>query len=231
MKIAICDDDLTDIRTIRDSIIAHPKAHEIVEFTSASPFLRRIHGGENFDLLFLDVQMPDSDGWEIAKDLKQSKVKTIIAMITIMGEYIYDCFDRVDWFAPKPVSSERIHKIIDNAYDILYPKAFEFQAGEIKITLTAPEIIYAESSRNDIYIHTTNGNYKVRLALWELEKMLSEISCFVRIHHGIVINLAYIDKVEGNDVILKSRVRLPLSRNKRKPFFAASAQYIRCGHK
>lgn len=139
MKIAICDDDIEDIEHLRKSIQAHSCEHEIVDFLSAKAFLKRFYDGEHFDLLFLDVQMPDSDGWEIARELKQARHKIFIAMVTVHGEYIFDCFDRVDWFAPKPVAEEKVRQILNSAEERLYPVTFKFQTEKIDVELTAPE--------------------------------------------------------------------------------------------
>jgi len=65
----------------------------------AKPLLKCPYSGERFDLLFLDVQMPDSDGWEITKEIKAANIHIYVAMATGMGDY--NCFDRVDWFAVK----------------------------------------------------------------------------------------------------------------------------------
>jgi DNA-binding LytR/AlgR family response regulator len=227
MKIAICDDEPKDIEIIHRHISVHPLSHEVLEFISPEPFLRRIYSGEHFDLLFLDVQMPDADGWEIAKGLRQSKIQLFIAMITVMGEYISDCFDRVDWFAEKPVSVEKIHKIIDFAHGELYPEAFQFQTDIAKITLTAPEIIYIEVIRNDLHIHTASRVYKHRQSLTELEAIFSGMRCFARIYQSYMINLSYLDKIEGNYAIIKTGVKLPISRTYRKSFFDALDDYIR----
>lgn len=227
MKIAICDDDIKDIEIIRNHINEYDKNHEIIEFTSTKPFLTRLYDGERFDILFLDVQMPDSSGWEIAKELKASKVKIFIAMTTIMGKYIYDCFDRVDWFVQKPVSMESVHKIIDKAYEKLYPKVYAFQVDNIIVTLTAPEIIYVEVKINDLYIHTLNRCHKIRLTLKEFEKQLSGMNCFVRIHQSFIINLSYFDRIEKNEIVIKTGSALPLSRKYRNMFYDALEEYIR----
>jgi len=84
-KIAICDDDLRDIETIRSHVISHKNQHDVFEFNSGKTLLEKIHSNEHFDLLFLDVQMPDSDGWSIAEYLKKSKTKLFVAMVTVMG--------------------------------------------------------------------------------------------------------------------------------------------------
>jgi CheY-like chemotaxis protein len=73
MKIAICDDEARDREQIKHYINTHSTKHEIIEFNSAIPLLKSIYAHEHFDVLFLDIQMPDSDGWEIAEKLKKTK--------------------------------------------------------------------------------------------------------------------------------------------------------------
>jgi DNA-binding LytR/AlgR family response regulator len=226
MKIAICDDDLGDIEIIRNHILTHRRQHEILEFTSAEPLLKRIYGGERFDLLFLDVQMPDSDGWKIAKEIKKAKLRVFIAMVTVMGEYISECFDRVDWFAEKPITREKAHSIIDIAFEKLYPSAFGFQTEKGNVSLTVPEIIYVEADHNHINIHATNGVARTRSTLMELNEKLSDMSCFARIHKGFILNLQYLDKVDGDYAKIKTGQRVPVSRNGRKALFEALDKYI-----
>ena len=226
MKIAICDDDIRDIENLRENIRSSSEKHEIIEFISAKKFLDRIYDGEHFDLLFLDVQMPDSDGWEIAKKLKQAKFKIFIAMVTVHGEYIFDCFDRVDWFAPKPVSLERVRKILDNATDRLFPMAFKFQTDKLEIALTTPEIIYFEIQRNTLLVHSIRGCYEVRLSLKKAKNMIEGCTQFAQIHNSFIINLDYYDRIKGAYVILKNQEEIKLSRTYRNSFYKALSEYV-----
>jgi len=227
MKIAICDDEIRDIEHLRKSILAHSPKHEIIEFLSARNLLKRIYGGEQFDLLFLDVQMPDADGWEIARELKNAKHKIFIAMVTIHGEYIFDCFDRVDWFAPKPVSCKKVCQILNSAENHLFPMVFEFQTDKFTIALTAPTIIYFEVRRNTLFVHTTNGNYEVRLSLKKAKDMLKGYPQFVQLHSSFIINLDHYENIKGSYIILKNQDEVKLSRTYRDSFFAALVEYIR----
>jgi Response regulator of the LytR/AlgR family len=225
-KIAICDDDLRDIETIRSHVISHKNQHDVFEFNSGKTLLEKIHSNEHFDLLFLDVQMPDSDGWSIAEYLKKSKTKLFVAMVTVMGEYINECFNRVDWFAEKPITKEKTHKIIDIAYEKLYPNALVVQTIKGTKSLTVPEIFFLEADRNNINIHTTNGIWSTRSTLKEINEKLSNTPSFARIHNGVIINLQYLDMIDGNDAVLKNGRRLPISRNGRKTLFDELNKYI-----
>lgn len=227
MKIAICDDDFRDIEYLRKNIQSHSDKHEIIEFLSAEGFLKRIYNGEHFDLLFLDVQMPDSDGWEIAHQLKKTQHKLFIAMVTVLGDHIYDCFDRVDWFAPKPVSKEKVWQILDSAEERLFPMVFEFQLDKLKVTLTAPEIIYFEVKRNSLFIHTTGGRYECRLPLIKAKDMLKDCPRFVQVHSSFIINLDHYCAVNGTCIILKNQEEIKLTRTYRNTFFMALSEYIR----
>lgn len=226
MKIAICDDERQDINYLKKCIASHTKTHEVTAFLSAKPFLERMKNGEHFDLLFLDVQMSDTNGWEIAKQLKQAKSKIFIAMVTVHGEYIFDCFDRVDWFAPKPLAEEKIWKILDCAEEKLFPTVFEFQMDNITVPLSAPEIVFFEVQRNDLYIHTTHKVHKVRHTLKKIKEMVAPFPQFVQIHNSYIINLDYYDHVEAGAVVLKTGDALKLSRTYRDEFFDALRAYV-----
>lgn len=228
MKIAICDDNIRDIEHIQNHILRHSAEHEIVSFTSAKDLLNRIYADNAyFDLLFLDVQMPDSDGWEIARELKQARSKLFIAMVTIHGEYIFACFDRVDWFAPKPVSFEIIAKILTRAQEQLFPKAFTFHEGKVEITLTAPEIIYLEVIKNTLQIHTTKGLYPIRMSLKKAKELLPNDARFVQIHNSFVINLDHYDGLKDAQVRLKNGFELKLSRTYQDTFYRALTNYAK----
>ena len=227
MRIAICDDDPRDIERIRKSIQSHRDNHEVAEFLSPESIIKQLYSGEHYDLLFLDIQMPGYDGWEIAKELKNSKYKVFVAMVTVLEQYIYRCFDRVDWFAAKPVSEEMVWEIIDKAKEFLYPVAFEFKKDNLTITLTAPEIVYLEVIRNRLIIHATKESHEIRMSLRKAEAIFAEYPRFVKIGANYIINLDHYNGINDGKIRLKSQDVFTLSRNYRKPFFKALERYIR----
>lgn len=227
MKIAICDDEQRDIDLLVKYIVSHEKAHDVTAFLSANDFLARLQAGESFDLLFLDVQMPDADGWAIAKQLKQTERRLFIAMVTIHGAHIFDCFDRVDWFAPKPVNEERVWQILDKAEEKLFPVVFEFPIDGVTMPFTTAEILYFEVQRNDLHIHTPKKVHKTRMTLKRVKEMLADQPQFVQVHGSYIINLDHYEKLSGDTLLLKNGERIKLSRSYREAFFAALDDYVR----
>ena len=227
MKIAICDDERNDRDVIKSHIKTHNTEHTVVEFACANQLLKQLSSGKHYDLLFLDVQMPNSDGWEIARLLKESKLKIFIAMITVLSDYMRQCFDRVDWFTPKPASMEDIHMILDAAQKKLFPIAFHFQSEKMSLELTAPEIWYAEVKINNVFIHTITNIYRIRKPLKEIKEQLSAFPFFVQSHQSYIVNLEHFHKICGNEVILKNGSRIPLSRGYKADFFNALAEFIK----
>lgn len=227
MKIAICDGNEKDIQLLRQSIVAHNNQHEIHEFTSASIFVKQLFSGEHYDVLFLDVLTQDKSSWTIAKQLKQAKCNIYIVMVTILHQYIYDCFDRVNWFILKPFSNAKIFKILDNASAMLYPKMFSFETERTKLVLPASEIVYIEVRRNNLIIATSLDRYNIRMSLKSAISILEGCNQFVRIHNSYILNLAYYKQVASSEIELCTGQRLRLTRTYRKLFYEALSDYMR----
>ena len=227
MRIAICDDEDKDRRMIASFVKQHSEAHEIVEFTSANTFLAQLERSILFDLVFLDIQMPDSNGWDVAKLLKQSGSKIYIAMITVMNDYHETCYDRVDWFAAKPVSRDRIFMILDNAHGKLFPKQIAFATDKISLDLYPAEIQYIEVQLNVSIIRTRTGTHSIRIPLKKVIDLLASEPRFVQTHKSFVVNLDYYKRVSDREVILIDDTAIPLSRFYRDGFFSSLANYIK----
>ena len=226
MKIAVCDDEKRDRENIINLIQKHNTQHKVYEFNSAIPFMESIDNGEAFDVLFLDIDMPDSDGWIVAEQLKADKPNIYIVMVTVKSGYIYDCFDRVDWFFPKPIQEFQVNKVLNNAYDRLSPALIEFECNKIPVVLTVAEIMYIEVKRNDVFIHATEKSYKIRDSLVNINKKFS-FPCFASPYQSYTINLDHYDTIDDGCIILKNKEKIPLSRHKSKDFYDSLREYVR----
>ncbi|MDO4281888.1 MAG: LytTR family DNA-binding domain-containing protein [Peptococcaceae bacterium] len=230
MKIVICDDSPSDAAELRAAVESHSQAHEVRVYERGRDFLTAVEEGVAMELVFLDVQLPDADGWDLAKALKKLRPSLFVAMVTVHGEYIFDCFDRVDWFAPKPVSAARVHRIIDAAEERLHPQMLTLTLPE-KIEAHVPmrDILYVEVQRNHTTVHTGARDYQIRTSLKQLRQALAAYPAFTQCHASFLVNLDYYQRLGKDEIVLADGTRLKLTRTYRKAFMDALAAHLRRG--
>jgi len=226
MKIAICDDKKNDIDHLKSCIESYPQKQEIYEFKLAADLLYSFVEGEHFDILFLDINLPDANGWVLAKELKQSFKKIFIILISVVGTYIFDSFDRSSWFIVKPISVKRTHQILDHVTNELFPNNIKFENGIEIYEINPAVIIYAEVTHNNTIIHTLTKKYKIRMSLTDFILKTNQLY-FVKTHKSFVINIRFYKSLSNNDIILKNGTYIPLSRNMRKQFLEELREYAR----
>ena len=113
MKIAVCDDE----RTVREDIAGKieflfPET-DVFLYESGNILLQ---SEENFDIVFLDIQMKGINGMDTAKKLRESGSDAVIIFVTALEEYVYQAFD-VDAFhyLVKPFERAKFYEILNRA--------------------------------------------------------------------------------------------------------------------
>lgn len=96
MEIAIVDDDkvfLKDLyRNIADELSNHCCYYQIYTFQSSYDFIHAIND-RKFDYVFLDIEMPEISGFEVAKIINEACANTNIIFVTNHDCLVYNCFD------------------------------------------------------------------------------------------------------------------------------------------
>ena len=165
------------------------------------------------DVVFLDVQMPGCDGFEVVRRLT---VKPFIVFATAYSEYALKAFEEnsVDYLL-KPVGEKRLEKTVaklrvftgsassaarDNIEKMLARLAAP-SLQRLKVTLgdkiyliDLPDIAYFESREKYTYLHTTDREYVIDGTLADLEGKLDP-SAFVRIHRSYIVNVNFIREI------------------------------------
>ena len=86
-------------------------------------------------------------------------------------------------------------------------------------------ILYLDVRNHIITLHTEKEEYRFKGKLQE-EEIKLEVYDFVRCHQGYLVNMAWIQAMEEDDIILKSGVRISISRRMRKSTIDAFSNYI-----
>jgi two-component system LytT family response regulator len=181
------------------------------------------------DLVFLDVQMPECDGFDVLELLGSDLPPTII-FVTAYDEYALRAFEAgaLDYLL-KPFDDARFGRALNRAKEKLAhyqrpkPRAAERllvrSQGQV-LFLTVADIDWIEAAGYYACLHVGSDTHVLRRSLSELEQDLGDAR-FIRIHRSVVVN---IDRIHGlelqaggeYEVVLKSKARLRLSRRYRK---------------
>lgn len=217
--IAICDDDETQLQTLRTQISIwgqrsnHPC--EIHCFPSAEAFLFAYEDNKTCDILLLDIEMSGISGISLAKRIRRERHRAEIIFITSHFEFISEGYE-VDalHYLTKPVPGEKLTAVLDKAAERLGkepPYVIITCEGET-VKLYEEDILYVESFLHYISIHTRRKEYKIKENISSFEKKLS--AGFFRIHRSYLVSLKYIIRISRSAVTLEGNTELPLARGK-----------------
>jgi two-component system LytT family response regulator len=181
------------------------------------------------DLVFLDVQMPECDGFDVLEMLGHDLPPTIV-FVTAYDQYALRAFEAgaLDYLL-KPFDDARFRRALDRAKEKLsYYRQRPRRAAERLVVrsqgqmlfLSVADIDWIEAAGYYACVHVNSDTHVLRRSLLELERGLADEQ-FVRIHRSVIVNLDRVHRLELQsggeyEVVLHSKVRLKLSRRYRK---------------
>ncbi len=186
-------------------------------FTNALEGLEYLHKNKP-DLLFLDINMPDRNGLDIATQLPPNLQ---LVFTTAYAAHAVNGFElNATDYLLKPISFTRFTQACNKAKQQLgnnteKEELFIKESGAWhKIVICG--ILYMESQGNYLKLVTQDRSYLVRQTLYEFEQQLP--ASFARTHKSFVVNTRNIAKVEQEQITIGS-VEIPVSASYKKEFF------------
>lgn len=202
MKIAICDDEQLFRETLSNFLHTNECNVELYEFTHAEPLL---HSNKQFDLIFLDIEMPGLNGLETAKFINKKSPNTLIIFMTSHSEYVYDAFKVHTFrFLNKPVTVKALKEVIYEAErEIMNNRKVIIKHRGETFEIPMHTIVYLEAFGDGTYIHTNTGKtFESSYQLKEWNEKLKAQS-FVKIQRSYIISLKYLLKMKENQIWLE----------------------------
>lgn len=177
------------------------------------------------DLLFLDIQMPDLTGIQLLRMLKNPPA---VVLTTAYSEFALEGYelDVLDYLL-KPIEFERFYKAVSKvlagsssvARSVEDPPANDYffvKTDHQIVKVNFADILFIESLREYVRIHTPTQRIVARLAMQRLEELLPPAK-FIRIHRTYIINIDAVQRIEGN-LLHIGKEQLPISKGKREEF-------------
>ncbi len=205
MKILIVDDEeLARARLLR--MLKTLEFTDISEATNANEAIEAIKQ-EKYDVVFLDINMPQTSGLELGYELKYLDSDIAIIFQTAYEEHALKAFDiGAVGYLVKPYSLEQVkhtiervksEKNIDKELRILS------KSGDNYLLLKPEEIHYVKADLSEVMLRTTKGFSYYAQKISDLQKKL-EAHNFVRIHRSYLINM---DEIKEIETIEQSKLR------------------------
>ncbi|MFQ8600443.1 MAG: LytR/AlgR family response regulator transcription factor [Oscillospiraceae bacterium] len=234
LRIALCDDEVTVLQILRQKILEsldtlHMEAQ--IDIYSIPGDLLDAFQAEFVDAVFLDIDMPQMNGMQLAKVLCTGKKQPYVVFITNKSEFVYESFK---YNAFRFIRKETIDDDLNEAVESLC-KAIQKKRKKIVITngcgvqsVEVDEIQYIETQSSNIVVHTADREYCYRYSINKLEKELKEVG-FLRPHNGYLVNFRFIDHIQNLTIYLKNRDRsqIPISRHRQREVKEEFVEWLR----
>jgi two-component system, LytTR family, response regulator len=237
----VVDDEPLARKRITRLLGSEPDFEVVAEFANgkeAASFLRQ----ESPDLMFLDVQMPEMDGFALLREIGPRRAPAVV-FVTAYDSYALQAFEvnALDYLL-KPFDERRFHDAVERARDRLSNRSETEISGRLEalidtlspskpnrriaiktggkvMFINLSEIDWVEAADNYACLHCGNVTHVLRETMHSLEEKLDR-AMFARIHRSIIVNMDRISEMQpwfrGDYlVILKNGTKLKLSRTYR----------------
>lgn len=216
IHIAVCD-DLSASRTKIDNLLEpykKPNSLSVHIFSSGEELLAFPNYAATFSIVFLDIEMGNISGLDVAYDIRPKNKNVIIFFITSYVNYVPDSFRLGAFqFLVKPLNDDDFKKDFERALNTLRSmhKQYVIKWRDTNHVVEYKDIYYIEAYNRHLFIHEENHGYECVGKLQdECEKLKSY--GFSRCHQGFLINLSKIKRIDKKSVVLDNGVTIPISR-------------------
>lgn len=223
IKVAFCDDDpsvLAELKCLlRQYCARRGQEIEHASFYSSLELLASIEKGMRYDILFLDVILPNENGIDIAKEIRQYDSVMKIIFLTTSPEFAVQSYTVSAYFYQlKPIQEEFFFRLMDSAISECRKEQhnsliLRCKNGITRIDLDRLE--YCEVIGRTLMFHMENG--KVLEGNGSMDKLygqLSQYENFMRPHRAFLVNMEYIRKISYKAVTMENLAEIPIPHGK-----------------
>lgn len=222
MRIAVCDDEVSQVALLEKLLSEWAKEHKIaitvVPFFSGEEFIFHWEDDKEYDLLILDIEMGKMNGMEMAKKIRQTDEQLPILFITGYDDYMAQGYEvAAIHYLLKPVNQEKLFEVLDRVQKKeKQEERLFFQGKEGNLGFLMSQIWYVEALGHQCVLYTKEKEWTLRQSISEVEEYLCQRKEFIRCHRSYLINLQHVSALIKTEVILDNNKRLPLSRSASK---------------
>lgn len=229
MKIAVIEDDPVHAELLEGYLQRWSAQRrtpvEVLHYSSAEGFLFAWETERDFDALFVDIQMRQMNGMEMAKLVRRKDEKIHIIFTTGVTDYILEGYEvEAMHYLLKPISEEKIGRCMDKVVQRREDcRCILVHAKNEVCRLAVEQIDYIEARGHGCVIEVAvKEKGRLDTKLLEVSESISELENrvgswgFVRCHRSYLCGLANVHQIGKSDILFDSGSRIPVSRRLRR---------------
>lgn len=171
-----------------------------------------------YDIVLLDIDMPELSGMDIAAALQEQEQKPILIFVTSQDSFVYESFRYHPFgFIRKDYMEDELERVLREANEQWKRNRnrYTFRCDNKTVSLFLQDILYMEAKGNYLEIHAKEEIYRIRETMAAVQNELA--SCgFVRIHKGFLVNQQEVYTVGADTCSLTDGTILPIGRSYRE---------------
>jgi DNA-binding LytR/AlgR family response regulator len=214
MNCIIIDDDKLSCQVVSEYVKKTSSLTLIGTYSNSIEARNILTKRGDIDLLFLDIQMPEMNGFELISSLESPP---LVIVITADETYASKAFDMnaVDYLV-KPVTYPRFCKAVDKTMRYSYKHRTNVQAekeifikkGSSLVKLKIKDIVYVEALENYVTLYTNDDKFVIHFTMKGIEEYLPQ-GLFIRVHRSYIVNKTNIQAIRENllDIVIGGVVK------------------------
>lgn len=229
IKIAICDDEPVMCEQLKQMVSSKLEAwKEPFKITCRTSGAALLFSPPDYDIIFLDIQMPGLDGVLLAKRLRQQGFLGVLIFVTVLTECMLDAFEveAMDYLC-KPVEEDRLERALKRSLkrlDKKEEKSLFIQTMNWYKSVRISDIYYCEVINRKIYLHTRGGVIDYYGKIRDVEQQTAPY--LIRCHRSFLVNPDYLKEYGNGEVILEDGCRVPVSKKYHSMFVEGMMEYM-----
>ena len=222
---AICDDYPAQLKILTTLLDKYLKERPGIEmqydcFSSGVELLKNMAAGKSYDLLLLDIIMPEINGIELAGRIREYTEKAAMIFLTVSKDHALEAYGvSAVQYILKPVKVQTLFPVLDDVIPTLKQKKeryFLLTAPESDIKIPFSSIVCIELNHRRLKVYLDNGKVLfskyIRTTFTETVLPLLQDDRFFRPHKSFVVNVEKAEELTKNEFIMKNDIIVPVSR-------------------
>ena len=232
MNIAIIDDIASDAEQLKRIITSYFENRqiptEIQYFSSAEAFFDDYRPG-NFQILFLDIYMDGITGMEAARRIRNQSDDCILVFVTTSSEFAVESYDvNAAYYLLKPFQPEKLCQILDSfrLKEALHARYIEIISDRVPVRVPLLSILYADTFRNAVCLHTDAGPLRSYLTFHKFEDQIRDCHNFLSCYRGCMVNMDRIQEATDDGFLLDNGETVQIRKRGSAAIRKAYLQYL-----